>query len=63
MVLLQVKWKGYEDPADLTWELERVLRYVYHTVPLRRVVADLLTFYFLYVEVLRGIVLEYLTWS
>jgi hypothetical protein len=28
MVLLQVKWKGYEDPSDITWEPEEVLRYV-----------------------------------
>jgi hypothetical protein len=28
MVLLQVKWKDYEDPSDITWEPERVLRCV-----------------------------------
>ena len=28
MVLLRVKWKGYEDPSDITWEPEKVLRYV-----------------------------------
>jgi len=26
MVLLRVKWKGYEDPSDITWEPEEVLR-------------------------------------
>ncbi|KAH9203170.1 hypothetical protein DL95DRAFT_399613 [Leptodontidium sp. 2 PMI_412] len=26
MVLLRVKWEDYEDPSDLTWEPERVLR-------------------------------------
>ena len=26
MVLLQVKWKDYEDQSDITWEPERVLR-------------------------------------
>jgi hypothetical protein len=30
MVLLQVKWEGYEDPSDITWEPERLLRYVDH---------------------------------
>jgi hypothetical protein len=43
MVLLQVKWNGYDNPADLTWEPERFLRYVDHAQPLHRVMVDLLT--------------------
>jgi hypothetical protein len=30
MVLFRVKWKGYEDPSDITWEPEKVLRCVDH---------------------------------
>ena len=50
MVLLRVKWKGYEDPSDITWEPEKVLKYVdYISVPWR---LERLTDVFFYIEMI-----------
>ena len=50
MVLLRVKWKGYEDPSDITWEPEKVLRYVDYIAVSWRL--ERLTDVFFYIEMI-----------